>query len=95
MSKVDKTLKNAARCRCLYCPTYTFADKIKTFPDTFRRLLETKGDISKHEHLESMYCAYEKSNYIDEEKGCLCGECPVHKDYDLKNMYFCQKTGGK
>lgn len=32
-----------------------------------------------------------KSNCITEEKGCICGECPVTEKMGLKNIYFCTK----
>jgi hypothetical protein len=30
-----------------------------------------------------------KSTVITERRGCICGECPVHKMMGLKHGYFC------
>ncbi|EKE02057.1 MAG: hypothetical protein ACD_20C00431G0010 [uncultured bacterium] len=95
MSKVDKTLDNLKRCLCPKCPSYTFGCKVEAIPGTIVDLAGAKGDISKLEHLEGMFCAYEKSNCINEQKGCLCGDCEVHKDYNLDKGYYCIQTGGK
>jgi hypothetical protein len=54
-----------------------------------------KSDISKVEHLENMLCAFEKSNCIDKEQGCVCPDCQVHKEYDLQEVYYCLTTGGQ
>lgn len=32
-----------------------------------------------------------KSACISEEKGCICGGCPVTEKMGLKNVYFCTK----
>ena len=51
--------------------------------------------IQQHlEHLELMFCAFEKSNCIHENRGCLCEKCPVHKKYALNNEDYCLNTGG-
>jgi hypothetical protein len=44
---------------------------------------------------EAMFCAYGKSQCISEEKGCLCSECEVFKEFQPGPGYFCMKTGGK
>ena len=51
-------------------------------------------DVSHLEHLELMFCAFEKSNCIHENRGCLCEKCPVHKKYALNNEDYCLNTGG-
>jgi|GEM_PF-4436961 len=35
-------------------------------------LAKKKGDLSKLQHLEEIFYAYEKSKCIEEEKGCFC-----------------------
>jgi hypothetical protein len=32
-----------------------------------------------------------KSRCIKEEKGCICGGCPVYDKLELKHLYFCTK----
>jgi hypothetical protein len=36
-----------------------------------------------------------KSGCIKEEKGCICGGCPVHDKLELKHLYFCTKGSEK
>lgn len=36
-----------------------------------------------------------KSNCIKEEKGCICGDCPVTTQMDLKHDYYCTKGSEK
>jgi hypothetical protein len=40
---------------------------------------------------EILYCATGKTAYELSEKGCLCGACPVHEEYNLNGGYFCLK----
>ncbi len=32
---------------------------------------------------------------ITNEKGCICPDCPVTKEYGLKNTFFCMKGAEK
>lgn len=36
-----------------------------------------------------------KSDCIKEEKGCICGTCPVYSKMELKNMYYCTRGSEK
>lgn len=36
-----------------------------------------------------------KSKCISEEKGCICGGCPVYEKMGLKNLYYCLKGSEK
>ena len=54
-----------------------------------------KGDISKSDHFEGLFCAFEKSNCIIKDAGCICAGCEVYKENKLNKLYFCTKTGGK
>lgn len=36
-----------------------------------------------------------KSTCITEEKGCICGKCPVTQKMGLKHIYFCTKGSEK
>lgn len=40
---------------------------------------------------ELLYCAEEvgKSSCEFQRKGCVCGSCPVQKDYGLNGGYYC------
>ena len=36
-----------------------------------------------------------KSKCIKEEKGCICGGCPVTKEMKLKHSYYCTRGSEK
>ena len=92
MGNVPKTIENMRKCICKRCPSYTFACKIKSMPANVMDLI--KG-IDKTDHHEGLYCAYEKSRCIDEEKGCICGKCVLTTEYGLDKKYYCTVTDGK
>jgi hypothetical protein len=92
MSQVAKTKENLAKCMCMKCPSYTFACKMKSMPGNIMAMM---SDLAEKKHMEGMYCAFEQSKCIDEEKGCVCGDCPIHKENDLDKGYYCMATGGK
>lgn len=88
---VAKTKENLKNCRCMECPSYTAGCKIRNYPVNLFKLMD---DLDNIEHFEGMFCAFEKSNCIEEDKGCLCEECPVHAKYNLVREDYCLKTGG-
>ncbi len=92
MSQVDKTMENVVLCQCMKCPTYSFACKLKAMPGNFIAMV---SDVAKAVHLETMFCAFEPSQCIEQEKGCLCGQCEVHAAFHLHHGYYCRVTGGK
>ncbi len=85
--RVDKTLENAEQCICVKCLSYTLACKNKN--NTFEN-----GCIENLNHYEKMFCAFEKSDCISENRGCICLKCAVHKKYKLNNEDYCVNTGG-
>lgn len=36
-----------------------------------------------------------KSKNITEEKGCICGGCPIYEKMELKNTYYCTRDSEK
>ena len=92
MSKVEKTKDNLKKCICMKCPSYNFACKMKSMPGNMILMM---GNMEDKIHAEAMFCAYEKSSCIDEEKGCICGQCELFKEHDLGKLYFCTVTDGK
>ncbi|MBE6444631.1 MAG: DUF2769 domain-containing protein [Alphaproteobacteria bacterium] len=88
---VAKTKENLQGCRCRDCPSYTTGCKVKNYPGNFIKMMT---DLDNVEHFEGMFCAFEKSHCIDEDRGCLCEECPVHAKYNLLREDYCLKTGG-
>lgn len=92
MVSVEKTKGNLIACKCLVCPSYEFACKVESMPSNVLLLI---GNMDKKLHAEKLFCAYEKSECITEEKGCLCPSCPVKEKYDLDKVYYCLEDGGK
>lgn len=90
MSQVAKTKKNLKKCLCMKCPTYTFMCKMLNMPGNIMAMM---SDIGKKNHIEAMYCAFDKSKCITEEKGCICMTCALFKEYNLDKAYYC--LGGK
>lgn len=88
---VAKTKENLKECRCTECPSYTMGCKIKNYPINMIKALNNLDEV---EHFEGMFCAFEKSHCIEEDRGCLCEECPIHAKYDLVREDYCIKTGG-
>ena len=93
MGVVAKTKANLKKCICSTCPAYSFACKIKVIPEGIADIL--KRDISEEKHIEMMFCAFEPSKFIKEEKGCICTSCANYKDYKLDKTYYCAATGSK
>ena len=92
MSKVAKTKKNWNNCICSKCPSYTLVCKIKAMPSM---ILAMMRDISKYDHMEGFFCAFEKSSCIIAKKGCICGNCLVYTQYKLDTLSYCIVAGGK
>lgn len=92
MSKVEKTKENLKKCLCMKCPSYTFFCKMKSMPGNMILMV---SDMEEKLHAEAMFCAYEKSRCIDEEKSCNCPTCELHKEYNLDKTYFCTNQDGK
>ncbi|MFH1972434.1 MAG: DUF2769 domain-containing protein [archaeon] len=93
MGKVKRTKENLNKCICISCPSYSLRCKIKAIPNYAKAKI--KGNIQKLNHFEGLFCAFEKSNCISKEKGCICAQCKVHKENKLKKLYFCTKNNGK
>lgn len=89
-TKVAKTKENIKLCMCMKCPSYTFMCKMKNMPGNIMAMM---GDIGKKDHMEGMYCAFDNSKCITDEKGCICMTCAVFEKYSLDKAYYC--LGGK
>jgi len=88
--RVEKTTDNAQQCLCLSCPSYTKTCKLKNKLNTNQDVLQKVNDA----HWELLFCAFEKSGCIHENRGCMCQSCPIHKKYALNNEDYCLHTGG-
>lgn len=89
--RIEKTEENASRCICLYCPSYSTVCKLKNEPQNITR---STSSLEAHTHYEKLFCAYEKSNCIHIDRGCLCEKCYNYKKYGLRKCDFCLHTGG-
>lgn len=92
MESVEKTKENLIVCKCLFCPSYGFACKVQSMPSNVLLLV---GDMDKRIHAEKLFCAYEESACITEEKGCVCPSCEVKEKYNLGKVYYCLEHGGR
>lgn len=36
-----------------------------------------------------LYCAKGNTKCEIKQKGCICGACPIHAKYKLKDYYYC------
>lgn len=89
--QVEKTTGNVCKCLCLMCPSYEKICKINNMNEN--QNISTKNLQAKI-HYEKMFCAFEKSNCIHFNKGCLCDKCEVFKKYNLRKKEYCITTGG-
>lgn len=88
---VDKTEENISRCLCMNCPSYTKTCQYKNAPENMD---QSTKNLEERTHYEKMFCAFEKSNCIHCDRGCICDQCLVHKQYNLHNHEYCLRTGG-
>ena len=44
---------------------------------------------------ELLFCSRGKTNCDLEKRGCLCGTCPVERNYGLTNFYYCTEGSVK
>lgn len=91
--KVERTKENLKKCVCMKCPSYTLGCKMKAMPKGMMTMMS--GSIDKQDHFEGMFCAFDKSKCIKEDKGCICGDCDLFKENNLDKTYFCTASGGK
>jgi Protein of unknown function (DUF2769) len=47
------------------------------------------------ENKKMLFCSTRKSDKITEEKGCLCGGCPVTPKMGLRWGYYCTRGSGR
>lgn len=92
MERIPKNKESLKKCRCMKCPSYNFACKLKSIPGN---VILKIGKMDSKIHAEAMFCVYEPSDCINDERGCLCPECDLYKEYDLKGKYFCVVDGGE
>lgn len=92
MMTVARTTENLRKCKCTECPSYTSGCKIKNYPINLFKLVDGLDNV---EHFEGMFCAFEKSNCIKEDRGCLCEQCEVFVENRLSRDEYCMSTGGK
>lgn len=68
--------------------------KVPKNPETLNKCIcpdcPSYNDCMK-EKMERLYCATEigKTNCEVNKKGCICGGCPIHKEFGLNKWYYC------
>ena len=89
---VERSKENLKQCKCMHCPSYTMGCMLKSMPLDIVHMIE---GIEKQTHFEGMFCAFEKSHCIKEDKGCACATCPLTAKYKLTRTSYCLADGGK
>ena len=41
---------------------------------------------------EGLFCSRGATNCVFSENGCMCGQCPVARDFELDGGYYCRPT---
>ncbi len=90
--RVEKTQENISLCLCLRCPSYSPVCRIK---NALQNKNQQTPDLAVRTHYEKMFCAFQKSNCIHIDRGCLCAQCAVFQKYALNREEFCLHAGGK
>lgn len=75
VERVPQINENFNRCLCPVCPTYT----------------STFCADEEEESREKMFCSIGQASCALDQNGCICGDCPVWKEYELTSNYYCIK----
>jgi hypothetical protein len=43
-------------------------------------------------NFEHLFCSRGNTECTLDEEGCICGECPVWKEYGIKSFYYCRSS---
>lgn len=97
MVKIDFSVKNIKRCLCPACPV----QKESECAEGKRRIMleiaysSESGMYFERDRVPGMYCTTGKAlcEDLNFNKDCQCQNCPVYKEYGLKNRYFCKNAG--
>ena len=89
--QVEKTQDNICNCLCMMCPSY---EKICKFSNQKDNKDISTQKLQEKTHYEKLFCAFEKSNCIHFNRGCLCEKCEVYRKYSLHKREYCLVTGG-
>ena len=73
---------------------YSIPSQIKLLKNYAENNNKPDEILKNKNHYEKMFCAFEKSNCIHANKGCLCRSCPNFKQYGLQNCTYCTHTCG-
>ena len=92
MSEVQRTPENLSKCSCMKCPSYALGCKLASMPKNM--MTKLRGNIGEQEHFEGLFCTFGKSKCIKKVTECICEECDVYKENNLKNYGYCVSDGG-
>jgi len=73
VKEVNISLSNIAHCACARCPS---------FPGRITELIHM-------DMVTKLFCGHGKAKAEVTQRGCICDECPVFKEHELKGSYFC------
>ena len=90
--RIPRTKDNLDKCNCITCSSYTTKCKIKELPNNMTGIVKGLNNV---DHLEGMFCAYEKSRCIEKPQGCSCSSCKLHDEYHLEKSYYCLANDGE
>jgi hypothetical protein len=91
--KVPFTAENVAKCICEQCPVQTGSACVK---EKLAKAAQGSGALPEPEDVPGLYCATGAAacNDIDTRQMCICGDCPIWKEYNLVSGkplgYFCR-----
>ena len=99
MGKIEFSMENINQCLCVKCPVQIESQCVKDKQKIM--LLITQQDLDSPmrmdaERVPGVYCSTGKAicKDIETERACKCNECPIWKEYALKNSlpgrYFCR-----
>jgi hypothetical protein len=82
--RVPFAASNMAKCKCPGCPVQ-WGSRCVAGQAAGLNVALKKQSLS-HEQIPGLYCSAGVSSCTDIfiERGCLCGECPVYFEYELK-----------
>jgi len=97
--KVPFTKSNVSGCKCPGCPVQSGSSCVAA------QLVSLNESLAKNplppEQIPGLYCSTGKASCGDilTERGCLCGDCPVFFEYELKTRrplnHYCKDGAAK
>ncbi|MFH0860266.1 MAG: DUF2769 domain-containing protein [Candidatus Altiarchaeota archaeon] len=71
------------------------AERIEELKDVCKSYCGECPSYTGTDETELGFCAIGRSENITEEKGCLCGSCPITEKMSLRWSYYCTRGAGR